>query len=52
MNGNIALKILQNLIITLNSHKKIKVESVYKNIIEELYVSAFNFCILSYHGEL
>jgi len=25
VNGNIALKILQNLIITLNSHKKIKV---------------------------
>ena len=48
-NGNIAEKVLKYVEYDLNNHKRVKIEEIYGKIIEDLYLSAYNFCVLSYH---
>jgi hypothetical protein len=49
MRGNIADKILSATVANLNSNKKIKLPILYDNIMKELYVTAFNYCVMVYH---
>ena len=35
-----------------NAKKKLKMHAIYEEILKEVYISAFNMCIMSYHSEL
>ena len=49
LNGNIISKILSYISDYLNKHQELNIDNLYLNIIEDLYQSAYNFCILHYH---
>lgn len=49
LTGSIVLKIIKYIENYLNSSQTINIEDLYDRIIEDLYQSAYNYCILSYH---
>lgn len=51
-NGNIVGKLMQGIAARMNSHKNIDVEDLYQTLVSELYISAYNYCVISYHDEL
>lgn len=51
-NGNIVNKLVQGIAARVNSHQNIDVEDLYRTLVSELYISAYNYCVISYHDEL
>lgn len=52
LTGSIVLKIVKYIETYLNGNHLINIEDLYERIIEDLYQSAYNYCILSYHEEM
>ena len=46
------MKLASSILSYLNESRKIKIQWIYQDIIQEMYVSAFNYCVLGYHDEL
>lgn len=52
MNGNIVNKVIQGVVTLFNSNKKIKIHGIFENILRDLYISGYNYCVLGYHEKL
>jgi hypothetical protein len=52
LTGSIVVKIMKYIEGYLNGSKEINIEELYDRLIEDLYQSAYNYCILSYHEEM
>lgn len=50
--GSIANRLINAIVIQLNSKKKIKIHKIYEDIVRDLYTSAYNLCVMKYHDEL
>jgi len=51
-NGNIIGKVLRNSIEMLNREDILDITKLFKSVIAELYVSAYNYCVISYSDTL
>lgn len=52
LNGTLLLKILNEIQRIINSHSPnhhLSLESLYRELVEDLYLSGYNYCILAYH---
>ena len=52
VNGNIVGKLLSSIVCQLNAKKKLKLYRIHEDISRDVYVSAYNFCIIGYQDEL
>ena len=52
LNGNIVAKVIKYIETYLNNKSQLNIETLYMQIIEDLYQSAYNYCILHYHEEM
>lgn len=52
VNGSTASKMITSAAKHLNGGQKIKVYEIYESILSELYASAFNYAVMTYHNEL
>lgn len=47
--GCVVGKLVQYVVPVINNERDIILEGIYERIVKELYISAYNFCILGYH---
>lgn len=52
INGNIVCKLINHLAAMLSREDKLDVDRLFKSIVQELYVSAYNFCVIGYNDML
>lgn len=51
-NGNIIGKVVRNAVQMLNREEHLDIARLFKSVIAELYVSAYNYCVISYSDAL
>lgn len=51
-NGGIILKYLGQLSLLFHKGKNIDIGKVYYDIVKDLYISAYNYCVICYHESL
>lgn len=52
LNGNIIAKVIKYIETYLNNRSNLNIDDLYVRVIEDLYQSAYNYCILSYHEDM
>ena len=52
LNGNIIAKIVKYVEKYTNKRQDFSLQSLYEQLIDDLYISAYNYCILTYHDEM
>lgn len=52
LNGNIIAKVIKEVEKELNGGGELNVEELYLKVINDLYQSAYNYCILNYHEDM
>jgi hypothetical protein len=52
LNGSIVGKVMKYIEGYLNNKKELSIDALYLHVVEDLYQSAYNYCILHYHEQM